>query len=763
MALKPLTDYNFKMKVIKDLGYKKPTENYYKKVRMAVFECTNCKQVWHNANFDLFHVYNHTGKYPLDVEDSQLMWSTILNHTNEQERLVGLKHLAKRIYKDWAIGAEKFGLEHMYDQEVIEYAGVDSCATYFLYNEALAHPDFQLQTKSSTLANLFPIKFPKEYNPGRRYFYESVVKPLIKSIIEMRAVGIPLDMDRVFELRDGLDSIIAEAQQELNSNPLIQDFQNEAFQKAKANHIQTTKEKQRQLEYYLKPFNVDNMDHRSYFMNYLSFQHNLNYKPEGLLPDGTLKWTVKDVKLCYEACQLPILSQILDKSIPVDNISVKAAMRMYATTKANLYNKQYVDQLADLSGFTIPDFNPGSNPQVSALFQKHNLPPVVFSKETGEPSYGREALEIYEQLPEGPMLDIVKSLLKISSVKTTRTNFVENFLNWHINGRVYPSYKLWGTLSFRPSGGGDKKGVKSGFLNPLNQPATGSPQAKLVKKCIAAPEGKILISADLSSLEDRVIACIANSKAKQDIIKMNLDGHYYHAGLYYKEQFEEILGHYDDYTDMVKAAMDSVDPIIKKLRQESKGGTFAMSYGAFPKKISETIGCTIEEAEKLFNVYHNDLYPEITDYRENYILKSAKQHGEIHMLLGASLRTNDANKDIRTLNNASIQSFSAITLVAGAQFTELTKSKGMHNKAKVFNAVYDAIYVEADNNPETIKWVNDNLIPLMIQQYLEQEDIPNAAECDVGFNLAEMQTIPNNASIEQIEEALQTLSDKYNH
>ena len=44
MSLKPLTDYNFKMKVIKDLGMKKPTENYYKKVRMAVFECTHCKK-----------------------------------------------------------------------------------------------------------------------------------------------------------------------------------------------------------------------------------------------------------------------------------------------------------------------------------------------------------------------------------------------------------------------------------------------------------------------------------------------------------------------------------------------------------------------------------------------------------------------------------------------------------------------------------------------------------------------------------------------
>ena len=42
-ALKPLTDYSFKMKVIKDLGMKKPTENYYKKVRRAIFECTCCK------------------------------------------------------------------------------------------------------------------------------------------------------------------------------------------------------------------------------------------------------------------------------------------------------------------------------------------------------------------------------------------------------------------------------------------------------------------------------------------------------------------------------------------------------------------------------------------------------------------------------------------------------------------------------------------------------------------------------------------------
>ena len=43
MALKPINQSDFTMTIIKDLGMKKPTEKYYKKVRMALFECLNCK------------------------------------------------------------------------------------------------------------------------------------------------------------------------------------------------------------------------------------------------------------------------------------------------------------------------------------------------------------------------------------------------------------------------------------------------------------------------------------------------------------------------------------------------------------------------------------------------------------------------------------------------------------------------------------------------------------------------------------------------
>lgn len=44
MALQPIDQTKFKMRLISDLGMQKPTENYSKKVRMAIFECTYCKQ-----------------------------------------------------------------------------------------------------------------------------------------------------------------------------------------------------------------------------------------------------------------------------------------------------------------------------------------------------------------------------------------------------------------------------------------------------------------------------------------------------------------------------------------------------------------------------------------------------------------------------------------------------------------------------------------------------------------------------------------------
>ncbi len=49
------------------------------------------------------------------------------------------------------------------------------------------------------------------------------------------------------------------------------------------------------------------------------------------------------------------------------------------------------------------------------------------------------------------------------------------------------------------------------------------------------------------------------------------------------------------------------------------------------------------------------------------------------MLLGASLKSDEVSRDIRTIFNATIQSFSVITLIAIAQFQELIDEQEMND------------------------------------------------------------------------------------
>ena len=88
------------------------------------------------------------------------------------------------------------------------------------------------------------------------------------------------------------------------------------------------------------------------------------------------------------------------------------------------------------------------------------------------------------------------------------------------------------------------------------------------------------------------------------------------------------------------------------LRQYLNTKTFGLSYGAYPDKVSKTLKISLAAAEAIFNSYHNELYSGITDYRENYVLPTAKANGRIHLGLGCYIYTDNARKDIRTLNNA---------------------------------------------------------------------------------------------------------------
>lgn len=69
------------------------------------------------------------------------------------------------------------------------------------------------------------------------------------------------------------------------------------------------------------------------------------------------------------------------------------------------------------------------------------------------------------------------------------------------------------------------------------------------------------------------------------------------------------------------------------------------------------------------------------------------------------------------------------------------------------------VYYELDDTPEAVKWLNDNLIPIMVQDFLHNQTVHLRAQVDVGYDQAHMVTLSNNADLATIEAKLATLAE----
>ena len=356
-----------------------------------------------------------------------------------------------------------------------------------------------------------------------------------------------------------------------------------------------------------------------------------------------------------------------------------------------------------------------------------------------------------EQLKQ--IIEIVNSLIDYSQSAIIRNNFVEGFKNNTINSRLYGTYNTFGAKTFR---------LTSKQPNMLNSPSTGSIYAKPIKRCFKAEKGKIFCMTDLSSLEDRVMANLSKDKNKLALFTEELDGHCLNSYYYFKEEVEKELPRNEnetlfDYIRRYKKATET-NPILKTIRQKGKKVTFALSYGAYPSTVAKNLKSSEEYGKIIFDRYHNELYKDITQMRET-ILNKALKYGNIHLGLGCYIHTNNAHEDIRTLNNAVCQFWSIITLLTIEKMYTLIDENKLTNDIEIVSSIYDSIYFHVTKDPSIIHWLNCTLIPIITKDYLKDIIVHNKAEMEIGYNWADTVSIPNNASILVIKQAIKTLDN----
>ena len=613
--------------------------------------------------------------------------------------------------------------------------------------------------------SLLPAPEPRTVAPPVDYCYDNVAKHLVKDTVRIMSNGLGIDLDKVTAMSDEITAILVEVRATLAANPIVRKFQQQRYARLTADYIAERQSHCREPSYFARPFKHSDQTHRSYFMHIFAQQQGLS-QPSDLLPTGIAKWSAALVKTLSPS--YPILLRLLDGSLPQSHATITAAMSLYCEHRAELHNRQYLQQIHDLN-FDMPDFSPRSPDQKHALltdllgwesnaltdayekYQRELDRAQRYGKTAPPPpklkfKWGRPNLElIIKSLIDPEEIELVQALIDFSFGDKILTSFVPAFYEYTINGRLYSNLRLLGAKSGR---------YTSSEPNMLQLPSQGR-YAKAVKTCFVADNDFIILTADFNALEDRVLASITLDEGKCAILEQGLDGHAYNSLTYYESEVRKFIPNEGSYNSQVRkfaAMVEAEHSELKKIRQRSKAVTFKLAYNGMSD--SHKGGAITPE---IYYNYHNTLYPGVKSYIEDYVLPTAVANNKLHLGLGFYIKSDKPDRDIRTLHNATIQFWSILTAITINELHRRIDAANLQNDVKVIATIYDSIYLEVRSTPAIIKWANDNLIECMIKDFMLDQRIPNCAESDIGRNWADLHRIPNGASLEQISSVLTTL------
>jgi DNA polymerase-1 len=412
----------------------------------------------------------------------------------------------------------------------------------------------------------------------------------------------------------------------------------------------------------------------------------------------------KEVERVFREVESPLVKVLTDMEFEGVNVDVDFLKE---------YSKE-LEKEADQAERSVYEqagvrFNLASPKQLGeVLFDKLQLDPSAKKTKTGQYQTGEDVL--LKLAAKGHT--IVKDILifrQLTKLKSTYVDALPELINPR-TGRVHTSYAQAVAVTGR---------LASNNPNLQNIPVRTERGREIRKAFVPRDKNHILLSADYSQIELRIVAAISGDPNMCKAFREGKDIHTATAARVYNVSEEEVT---------------------KEMRYKAKSVNFGIIYGQGAFGLADNLGISRTEAKEIIANYKKE-FPGIQQYMDDMI-RFAKEKGYVETLLGRKRWLRDINSSNfnvrgfaeRNAINSPIQGTAADMIkLAMKEVHAAMKKAGM--KSKMILQVHDELIFDA------LRSEAKELKPLIVesmQQALQlPHEVPVIAECGEGENWLE--------------------------
>jgi DNA polymerase-1 len=373
--------------------------------------------------------------------------------------------------------------------------------------------------------------------------------------------------------------------------------------------------------------------------------------------------TKREVKRVFEEVENPLMQVLVDMEFEGVKVDEQFLNEYSKVLEADI--KISEERVFEQAGVR---FNLASPKQLGeVLFDILKIDPKAKKTKTGQYATGEDVLA--KLAAKHKIVDDILNFRELSKLKSTYVDALPAIVNPK-TGRIHTSYAQAVAVTGR---------LSSTNPNLQNIPIRSERGREVRKAFIPRDPTRVLVSADYSQIELRVVAAISGDPNMCDAFKQGKDIHTATAAKVY--------------------GIAEAD-VTKEQRYKAKSVNFGIIYGQGAFGLAENLGISRTEAKEIIDNYKKE-FPNIQLYMDQQINK-AKEQGFVETLMGRKRWLRDINSSNFTVRgfaernaiNSPIQG-SAADMIKLAMIKIHHEMKKQHWESKMILQVHDELVFDA--------------------------------------------------------------------